>query len=314
MNAGKFGGIPRFSLEDRVNLRMVPDLRWGWIRQAGDVVVASAWQTAEFVAGYPRKAGQKVYLVQDYEYYMSGAEDVRQRIANTYRHRMRTVSVAPVISDLVTRLGGGPTETVENGIPLDIYRLVEPIESDERCMIGFPTRAEPFKRTEDAIAAIEIVRREFGDLPVWSFGGERPAYMPNWVEYHNRPSDAELVYLYNRSALFVTPSEYEGWGLPGSEAMACGAALVSADHGGVRAYADHEVTALLSAPRDVNALAHNIRRLLRDPGRRVELATRGRNAMQRFTWERAVEKFEQFLIRAVSDGGRRNSVEAASAK
>ena len=32
-------------------------------------------------------------------------------------------------------------------------------------------------------------------------------------------------------------SYYEGWGLPGTEAMACGCALVSTRNGGVDSYA-----------------------------------------------------------------------------
>ena len=163
-------------------------------------------------------------------------------------------------------------------------------------MVGFPTRGEVFKRTEDAVAALAVVRRELPRLRAWSFGGPKPKTIPDWVEYYERPSDVQLCQLYNQTAVFLTPSEYEGWGLPGSEAMACGAALVSADHGGVRAYAQHGITAILTAPRDVDALARETLGLLREPARRVELARRGSAAVQRFTWPTAVAKFEQVLV------------------
>jgi glycosyltransferase involved in cell wall biosynthesis len=260
------------------------------------MVVATAWQTAEFVSAYPAEYGAKVYLVQDYEHYMSGSQETRDRISATYQCGMVHVAVAPVIAELVKRTGAGEVHLVENGIDLDTYHAFQPVESPGRCMVGFPTRPEVFKRTEDAVAAVGVVRRDIPGLRAWSFGGPRPKYIPEWVEYRERPSDADLCHMYNQTAVFLTPSEYEGWGLPGSEAMACGAALVSADHGGVRAYAQHGVTAILTAPRDVDAMASETLRLLRDPARRVELARRGCAAIQRFTWPTAVAQFERVLL------------------
>jgi glycosyltransferase involved in cell wall biosynthesis len=96
--------------------------------------------------------------------------------------------------------------------------------------------------------------------------------------------------------VFVTASHYEGWGLPGAEAMACGAALVSTDHGGVRAYAEHGVTALISPIRRPDMLAEHVELLLRNPGLRVRIAEQGAEAVRQFTWERAVSSFEQCLI------------------
>jgi glycosyltransferase involved in cell wall biosynthesis len=81
--------------------------------------------------------------------------------------------------------------------------------------------------------------------------------------------------------------------------MACGAALVSTDNGGVRAYADNEKTALLSPPKDPGALAANILRLLENRDLRLQLASAGHQRMQQFTWDRAVTHFESVLQNAL---------------
>ena len=104
-------------------------------------------------------------------------------------------------------------------------------------MIGFPNRRESFKRTADAVAAISIIREKLGaDTQFWSFGTQSARTIPRCVQCFRFPSDELLRSLYHRTRIFMVPSQYEGWGLPGSEAMACGAALVSTDNGGVRGY------------------------------------------------------------------------------
>ena len=46
-----------------------------------------------------------------------------------------------------------------------------------------------------------------------------------------RVSDAELVALYNRATVVAVPSNYEGFGLPAAEAMACGTPVVASTAG-----------------------------------------------------------------------------------
>ena len=59
-----------------------PRLRWvrGWVPSAlpdGDVIVATAWQSAASVASAPGRCGAKFYLVQHYEsLYHGNAEAV----------------------------------------------------------------------------------------------------------------------------------------------------------------------------------------------------------------------------------------------
>ena len=96
--------------------------------------------------------------------------------------------------------------------------------------------------------------------------------------------------------IFVCSSQYEGWGLPGSEAMACGSALVSTAHGGVDAYAQDGETALIVPPRDPAALAEAVRKLLADPALCQTLAARGAASIRQFTWENSTARLERALL------------------
>ena len=266
---------------------------------ANDIVVATAWVTAECAKTFPRECGERFYFVQDYEHFMSGSGAVRERIARTYRHGFTTLAISPACEDLVLAHGGAVHARVPNGLDHSLYRLLTPVDSPLRDGIGFPCRDEPFKRTGDAIDALARVRldRQASDCRYWTFGTKRPRDLPRWIEFHERPTDEELVAFYNRSRIFLVPSDYEGWGLPGSEAMCCGAALVSTDNGGVRAYAEHEGNALLTPPRDVARLAESTLLLLADDELRTRLANAGHRSMQRFTWEHSADAMEKAFMK-----------------
>jgi glycosyltransferase involved in cell wall biosynthesis len=77
--------------------------------------------------------------------------------------------------------------------------------------------------------------------------------------------------------------------------MACGCALVTSNSRGVLDYAIPQETALVSEIKNPTALAQNILKLIRDNNLRFSLAKRGNQYIQRFTWEKAVSKFEEVV-------------------
>ena len=70
---------------------------------------------------------------------------------------------------------------------------------------------------------------------------------------------------------------------------------MTTDCGGNREYAEHEVTALLSPPRDPEALARNVLRLLDDDSLRQRLARAGYERIQEFTWEKSADLLAGFV-------------------
>ena len=78
------------------------------------------------------------------------------------------------------------------------------------------------------------------------------------------------------SNVYLSTSESEGFCLPGLEAMASGCLFVSTDSGGVRAYAEHEVNALISGNATADELAALIRKLWGNPSLRESLRAAGR--------------------------------------
>jgi len=83
------------------------------------------------------------------------------------------------------------------------------------------------------------------------------------------------------------------------EAMACQCAVVATNVGGVPDYTIPGQTALVVEPRDVNAMAEAIIRLLQNDDERQRIAQAGYQYIKQFTWDRAVERFEAALERGI---------------
>ncbi len=126
--------------------------------------------------------------------------------------------------------------------------------------------------------------------------------LKNRVMYTGRISSEELVRVYRRSQVLVSPSLYEGFGLPAAEAMACGLPVVATNAGAFPEVIEDDVTGVLVPPAEPRALADAIRRLLADADLCRRMGEAGRRRVEeRFTWRetarRTVELYEEVLGR-----------------
>ena len=111
---------------------------------------------------------------------------------------------------------------------------------------------------------------------------DAPIELPGYV------ADAELDALIRGAELLVYPSLYEGFGLAVVEAMARGTP-VAASNTTALPEAGGDAAAYFE-PTDVDDIAATIREVLTDPGRREQMAERGRRRAAELTWERTANE------------------------
>lgn len=110
------------------------------------------------------------------------------------------------------------------------------------------------------------------------------AELENKVEFLTGLSDHEVAQVFREAALVVSPSLYEGFGLPAAEAMACGAPVVASAAGGLPEVVGN--AGVLVPPGDSSNLASAIDQLLDDPSRRERLSEAAvARAKLMFSWE-----------------------------
>lgn len=284
-----------FQVSPKVRLLWVPSLAARHVPD-GDVVIATAWQTAEWAASYPQAKGKKFYLIQHLETW-SGPEE---RVLATWKMPLAKIVISRWLQRIAEEMGES-AELVYNGLDFERFRLLNPQENRDpnNIMMTYQASLE-WKGSADGLRAFELARREVPSLRLTLYGRDAaPEGLPPEIVYHRDPPQSVLCDLYNQASIFMLPSWSEGWGLPPCEALQCGAAIVVTDIEGTAAFALHEQTALRSPVKDPSAMAANIVRLVRDPELRLSLARNGHTLIQQFTWERAGAALEGILLEAV---------------
>ncbi len=288
---GHFKPTSWFEMCPSVRMIWAPSLAAKYVPE-GDVVIATAWETAEWALTYPAQKGRRFYLIQHLETW-SGPED---RVMATWQAPFEKIAIARWLQQIAEDCGQ-TAHLVHNGLDFVRFGLDTPIESRDPYELLMIFHGRDWKGSADGLAAFEIARKSEPGLKLKLFGlVPRPERLPHGVEYHFNPSQTKIRELYNRAAIFLSPSWTEGFSLPPAEALQCGAALVLTDIEGPASYAFHERTALLSPVKNPEAMSANILRLVRDQELRLRLAKDGNDLVQQFTWERAGAALEHVLL------------------
>ena len=109
-------------------------------------------------------------------------------------------------------------------------------------------------------------------------------------------SQSALGHEYDAARVFAVGSEFEGFGQPGLEALACGVPLVTTDNGGCHEYAIDAETALVVPSGDPQCMADAITALLEDRSLALRLSRNGLELVaQDFDWERQTDTFAEIL-------------------
>lgn len=252
-----------------------------------DILLATAWQTADFSASLPASKGEKFYFVQHHESLWTREKSKAQK---TYFLPFKKMVISTWLKEILREQYQQEAEVLVTPVNQDsFYKENKNGAAASRvCMLHHDYDWKGYK---DAIEAVKKVRSENCKIELVVFGEKLQDPTPLYeeagfkFEYHYRPTGEALRKLYSSCGTFLCSSWYEGLGMPAMEAMMCGTALVTTDTGGSWDYALNEETALVSPAKDPEALAKNLIRVLTDDSLRLDLAEKGYQKIKQFSWD-----------------------------
>lgn len=263
-----------------------------------DVVVATWWRTADYVAGLSARKGAKVYYVQDY----GAASQPMDELKRTWDLPLYKITLCQWMKELLLEHRDEEIVVVPNGIDLDQFST-PPRHMPEVPTVGFLYTTHVEKGIDICIEAVRRARERLPNLRVVAFGSKKPAPelpLPEGTDFRFCPPDEVLPELYGACTVWLFGSRREGFGLPLLESMACRTPVIATP----AAYAPEIVNdqrGRLVPHEDPEAMANAIVELCNLSKSEWEhMSEACREAALPHTWDDAVAKFEKALVSAVT--------------
>ncbi len=279
-----------FSFKNKVDSRIIFKATNLTIENA-EIIISTMYATAFDVFELDKSKGKKINVIQDYETWIT----TEKELIKSYQLPINHIVINDYLFDIVKKHSSKEPILIYNAIDTEFFFLENKIEKRNPRSICMMYSEEKRKGSIYGIKAIERCKEKFDDLAVTFFSVfPRPENLPSWIKFEQMPNN--LREIYNKSSVFFTPSLAEGWGLPATEAMMCGCALVCTNVDGHLAYAKDNETALLVESKNTEDMAEKIIFLLENNEKRIEIAKKGNQYVQKFSWEKVINQLERIFI------------------
>ncbi len=263
-----------------------------------DVVIATWWETVEWVAGLRDSKGVKVHFMQDYELWGGPTE----RVDATCRLTLPKIVTSGWLSGILRdRFDQAPIALIPYSVDTDVFR-VPPRGKQATPTVGFTYSMMPNKGSDIIIRAYALAQGRIPELRLVSCGvtGVWDGLpLPKGTEYTRRADDPMLTRIYSSCDAWLFGSRREGFGLPILEAMACRTPVIGTPGGAAPDLLPHGGGVLVK-PEDPEDMACAIERVCTMPDADWRaMSDRAYATATRYTWADATDRFEAALIEAI---------------
>lgn len=149
-----------------------------------------------------------------------------------------------------------------------------------------------FKNINETLEAIRILKKKYNNINLNWITQDTPKM--NKEKAIVNPKQIEIGNILRKTDIFICNSEYESFCLPALEAMACGAAVITTDNGGIRDFVKDGYNALIIQKHNLDDLTEKIELLINDTEKRIQLMKNGIETSNKFSWEKSVDKIENY--------------------
>jgi glycosyltransferase involved in cell wall biosynthesis len=271
----------------KIRERDVPD---------ADVIIATWWETAEFIGGMSPSKGRKVYFVQHHEVFDYLP---RERVAATYRSDMQKIVIAHWLVKAIADDGNTQGATlVPNAVDKTQFFAAERSKR-ARPRIGTLFSETGFKGFDISLGVLDLVRQAVPDVEVVAFGAQPPDKYRDRMEGITlivEPPQDTLRDIYAGCDVWLCCSKSEGFNLIAMEAMACRTPVVSTRTGWPEEAIVDGVNGALAEVDDVRGLAAAVISILQTSDTQWKRLSDGAaQTVANSSWENSARMFEAAL-------------------
>jgi glycosyltransferase involved in cell wall biosynthesis len=261
-----------------------------------DVVVATWWETAEWVARLSSKKGAKAYFIQHHEVFDYLP---KERVKATWRLPLHKITISKWLVDLAREeYGDNNVSHVPNSV--DMAQFYAPERGRQPTpTVGVLYAPVEWKGCSISFAAFARAAEKIPELRLISFGSSPPVEglpLPTGTEFHLLPPQDKLRELYAKCDVWLCGSYAEGFHLPILEAMACRCPVVSTAVGGSVDSIEQGVNGYLVPVGNSKELGDRLIELLSLPESQwLRMSAAAHQTASSYSWDDATERLEQSL-------------------
>ncbi len=181
---------------------------------------------------------------------------------------------------------------IPNGVDQSIFAPQDGVVREDNMLVTTASADTPLKGLPVLIKAFAQIADAYPKLRLTVIGRLRngptkdaieAAGLKNRITFRGGIEQEEIASLFCQATIMISPSLFEGFGMPAAEAMACGAPVIVSTGGALPEVAGD--AALITPKGDATALAAAITQLLENPKMRDELGQAARiRARDVFSW------------------------------
>ena len=233
-----------------------------------DIAVATHWTTAPWVGDVMMsgRAGTGVYFIQDYESWFFPEEDKesRARVNKTYELISHKIVKSSWLKGLLAKAGYS-AKKIHLGMDLSMFYPRDIKKASHPIILAMARPRTPRRGYKYVISALHQVKREKPDAEIILFGDhlEKKSIPFSFTDAGVLSDQNRLAELYSKADVFIDGSDYQGFGRTALEAIACGAACVVTNVGGVTEYAVDGYNCLTVPPREPGLFSDAILKILK---------------------------------------------------
>jgi len=275
-----------------------------------DVIVATWWETAEWVAKLSPSKGAKAYFLQHYEVfdYLPKA-----RVEATWNLPLHKITIAQWLVDIAhKRYGDHQVSLVPPTVDTKQF-YASKREKQSIPTVGMYYSQAYWKGSDIALKAFSLAAEKIPNLRLIAFGMEEPSPelpLPPNSQFVIQPDQDKLKDYYSKCDAWLFPSRCEGFGLPIIEAMACRTPVIGTPVGAAPEFLSGG-TGILVKPEDPEAMAKAIEFICGLPNADWQAMSEAAYAKAIvYTWDDATERFEGALKAAISKSTQKDGATA----